>query len=79
MYKHIFGLCTYIYTHLHIHSVAVLGIFKWEGSAPILEVVFYPERKRGYKGVWGHCPQRGSGAEPLVGVRGLSPRKFELF
>ena len=25
--------------------------FKWRGSAPMLEVEFYPERKRGYKGV----------------------------
>jgi len=24
-------------------------------------------------GVWGLCPQRGPGAEPLVGVRGAKP------
>ena len=29
-------------------------------------------------GVWGHSPQRGPGAEPLVGVRGRSPPEAEL-
>ena len=28
-------------------------------------------------GVWGLCPQRGPGAEPLVGVRGRSPLKLK--
>ena len=27
-------------------------------------------------GVWGRSPQRGPGAEPLVGARERSPRKF---
>jgi len=28
-------------------------------------------------GVWGQSPQRGAGAEPLVGVRGRSPPEAE--
>jgi len=29
--------------------------------------------------VWGHSPQRGTRAEPLVGVRGLCPLKLKGF
>ena len=29
--------------------------------------------------VWGHSPQRGPGAEPLVGGQGQSPRKLKGF
>jgi len=30
-------------------------------------------------GVWGLCPQRGPGAEPLVGGQGASPPEAESF
>jgi len=30
-------------------------------------------------GVWEQSPQRGLGAEPLVGVRGLAPLKLKAF
>jgi len=30
-------------------------------------------------GVWGQSPQRGPGAEPLVGVRGAKPLKLKRF
>jgi len=30
-------------------------------------------------GVWGWDPQRGPGAEPLVGVRGRGPLKLKAF
>jgi hypothetical protein len=35
---------------------------------------------RAYMGVWGPCPQRGPGAEPLVrGSGGLCPLKLKAF
>jgi len=35
---------------------------------------------RAYMGVWGRCPQRGPGAEPLVrGLGGRSPLKLKAF
>jgi hypothetical protein len=35
---------------------------------------------RAYMGVWGPCPQRGPGAEPLVrGSGGFAPLKLKAF
>ena len=59
----------------------VLGIFKWGGggSAPMLEVAFYPERiSEGTRGS-GAIPPASPGTEPLVGVRGRSPPKICAF
>jgi len=42
--------------------------FEFRGLKPMASAE--PER---ITGVWGQSPQRGPGAEPLVGVRGAKP------
>ena len=74
------------YTNFHVHrfsggfsqrrrqSTASRGaIVKFRGA--------HGERgARAYKGVWGHSPQRGPGAKPLVrGTGGRSPPEAESF
>jgi len=49
--------------------VAEFGFSIWEAMASAVA--------RAYNGVWGLCPQRGPGAEPLVrGLGGRSPQKL---
>ena len=49
------------------------------GSAFMLEVAFYPERKRGYKGVWGIAPSGAQGQSPWWGLGGEAPENLWFF